>query len=158
MDDEAVEQVRRFNRTVTQRIGALNDGFMSRDRPLGESRVLWEIGEGDGRTVRSLRNRLDLDAGYLSRLLRSLEEDGLAVVEPHPDDGRVRVARLTDEGADEKALLDRLSDDLARSFLAPLDDSQQARLVEAMGVVERLLTAGLVEFEVADPTSPDARY
>lgn len=158
MNDEAVEQVRRFNRTVTQRIGALNDQFMSRDRPLGESRVLWEIGGGDGTTVRSLRERLDLDPGYMSRLLRSLEEDGLATVEPHPDDGRVRVARLTEEGREERALLDRLSDDLARSFLSPLSESQQARLVEAMGVVERLLTAGLVEFEVADPTSQDAQY
>ena len=153
-----VKQVRRFNRTVTQRIGALNDRFMSRDRPLGEARVLWEIGGGEGTTVRSLRDRLDLDAGYMSRLLRSLEDDGLATVEPHPEDGRVRVARLTDRGLEERALLDRLSDDLARSFLSPLDESQQARLVEAMGVVERLLTAGLVEFEVADPAAPDARY
>lgn len=158
MDDEAINQVRRFNRTVTQRIGALNDRFMSRDRPLGESRVLWEIGGGDGTTVRSLRDRLDLDPGYMSRLLRSLEEDGLATVEPHPEDGRVRVARLTDEGREERALLDRLSDDLARSFLSPLSESQQARLVEAMEVVESLLTAGLVEFEVADPTSQAAQY
>lgn len=158
MDREAVDQVRRFNRTVTQRIGALNDRFMSRDRPLGEARVLWEIGDRDGTTVRSLRNRLGLDAGYMSRLLRSLEDDGMAVVEPHPDDGRMRVARLTDEGLEEWALLDRLSDELAESFLSPLDESQQARLVEAMGVVERLLTAGLVEFDVADPTSPDAQY
>lgn len=158
MDREAVEQVRRFNRTVTQRIGALNDRFMSRDRPLGQARVLWEIGGGDGTSVRSLRQRLDLDAGYMSRLLRSLVEDGMATVEPHPDDGRVRVARLTDDGLEERALLDRLSDDLAESFLSPLNESQQASLVEAMGVVERLLTAGLVEFDVGDPTSPDARY
>ncbi len=158
MDRQSVEQVRRFNRTVTQRIGALNDRFMSRDRPLGEARVLWEIGGGDGTTVRSLRNRLDLDAGYMSRLLRSLQADGMATVEPHPDDRRVRVARLTDDGLEERALLDRLSDQMARSFLSPLKESQQARLVEAMGVVERLLTAGLVEFDVADPTSPDAQH
>jgi len=155
---DAVKQVRRFNRTVTQQIGVLNDHFMSRDRPVGEARVLWEIGDGDGTTIRSLRNRLGLDAGYVSRLLRSLEEDGMVVVERHPEDGRVRIAFLTDRGLEERALLDRLSDDLAESFLSPLDESQQARLVEAMGVVERLLTAGLVEFQVADPKSPDARY
>lgn len=153
-----VKQVRRFNRTVTQRIGALSDDFMSRNRPLGEARVLWEIGEGDGETVRSLRKRLELDAGYLSRLLRSLEEDGMAVVEPHPDDGRVRVARLSEAGRRERDILDRLSDELARSFLSPLSESQQNRLVEAMKVVERLLTAGLVEFDIADPTSDDAQH
>lgn len=158
VDPGDVKQVRRFNRTVTQRIGALNDDFMSRNRPLGEARVLWEIGAGDGETVRSLRKRLDLDAGYLSRLLRSLEEDGMAVVEPHPDDGRVRVARLTEAGREERRILDRLSDELARSFLSPLSDAQQERLVDAMEVVERLLTAGLVEFDIADPTSDDARH
>ena len=152
-----MEQVRRFNRTVTQRIGALNDRFMSRDRPLGEARVLWEIG-AEGSTVRSLRERLGLDSGYLSRLLRSLEEDGMAIVEPHPSDGRVRVAHLTDAGMEERAVLDRLSDDLAWSFLSPLSESQRSRLVEALVTAERLLTAGLVDFEVADPGSADARH
>lgn len=157
MDDGQVERVRRFNRTVTQRIGVLSDRFMSRDRPLGEARVLWEIGDAEGATVRSLRTRLDLDAGYMSRLLRALEEDGMVVVRPHPDDGRVRVARLTEEGIEERAVLDGLADELARSFLSPLDESQQSRLADAMRAVERLLTAGLVEFRVADPASPEAR-
>ncbi len=70
-----VDQVRRFNRTVTQRIGALSDSFLSRDRPLGQARLLWEIGP-DGSDLRLLRSRLDLDSGYLSRLLRALENDG----------------------------------------------------------------------------------
>jgi hypothetical protein len=72
MDAVATEHVRRFNRTVTQRIGALSDGYLRRGRPLGASRVLWEIGEG-GLDLKSLRARLDLDSGYLSRLLRMLE-------------------------------------------------------------------------------------
>jgi len=72
MDRAMVSQVRRFNRIVTQRVGALNDRFLARDRPLGEARVLWEIGT-EGREVRSLRAQLELDSGYLSRLLRSLE-------------------------------------------------------------------------------------
>ena len=76
MDEVQVGVVRRFNRTVTQRVGALNDSFLSRGRPLGHSRVLWEI--GDGAELRELRGRLDLDSGYLSRILRSLETDGLA--------------------------------------------------------------------------------
>ena len=75
MDTAAITQVRRFNRVVTQRVGALNDRFLARDRPLGEARLLWEIGP-DGCDVRALRARLDLDSGYLSRLLRGLEAAG----------------------------------------------------------------------------------
>src|ERR1700733_6084093 len=76
MERGMIDQVRRFNRTVTQRIGALDDAFLARDRPLGQARLLWEIGP-DGSDVRRLRARLDLDSGYLSRLLRSLEGDEL---------------------------------------------------------------------------------
>ena len=71
MPDAMIEQVRRFNRVVTQRVGAFNDRFLGRPRPLGEARLLWEIGL-DGCEVRLLRSRLGLDSGYLSRLLRSL--------------------------------------------------------------------------------------
>src|SRR6202158_1708112 len=72
MDQAMVAHVRRFNRLVTQRVGALDDRFLARDRPLGAARVLWEVGP-DGCEVRALRMRLDLDSGYLSLLLRSLE-------------------------------------------------------------------------------------
>jgi DNA-binding MarR family transcriptional regulator/ribosomal protein S18 acetylase RimI-like enzyme len=152
-----IDRVRSFNRTVTQRVGALHDRYLARDRPLGASRVLWEIGEG-ATDVRSLRARLDLDSGYLSRLLRSLEGDGLVVVGPDRSDKRVRSVRLTARGRNERALLDRRSDELARSLLEPLSSDQRARLVGAMDVVERLLTAGLVEVAIDDPRSPAARY
>ena len=108
----AIADVRRFNRTVTQRIGALSDTYMSRDRPLGQARVLWEIGT-DGCDLRTLRSRLDLDSGYLSRLLRALESDGLVEVQQNGEDGRVRTARLTTQGQAERALLDQRSDDLS---------------------------------------------
>ena len=114
-----VDQVRRFNRTVTQRVGALDDHFLARDRPLGEARVLWEIG-ADGCEVRALRGRLGLDSGHLSRLLRALEADGMVSVASGEPDRRVRVARLTPKGAGEVAELDRRSDELAQSLLAPL--------------------------------------
>ena len=113
---------------MTQRVGALQDRYLGRDRPLGEDRVLWEV--GDGADVRDLRARLDLDSGYLSRILRSLEAAGLVAVEPGAD-RRVRVARLTAKGKRERALLDRRSDGLASSLLAPLSDRQRARLVDA---------------------------
>ena len=115
--------------------------------------MLWEIGD-DGADLRVLRARLELDSGYLSRLVRSLEQDGLVGVEPGPPDKRVRTVRLTDAGRAERELLDRRSDELARRRCSsPLSDAQRERLVEAMGVVERLLTAGLVEVGVEDPAS-----
>ena len=157
MDVTATQRVRRFNRTVTQRIGALSEEYLARDRPLGASRVLWEIGEG-GLDVRLLRARLELDSGYVSRLLRRLEGEGLIVVAQSRPDRRVRIARLTDAGRAERELLDRRSDELAWSLLESLDSEQRAHLVEAMGVVDRLLTAGLVEIRVDPPTSGAARH
>ena len=133
--------MRRFNRTVTQRIGALSEEYLARSRSLGASRVLWEIGEG-GADVRAIRTRLGLDSGYLSRLLSGLRAEGLIRVQQAPDDHRVRVARLTAAGRAERAELDRRSDELARSLLAPLNDEQRARLAEAMATVGQLLTAG----------------
>ncbi|MEU9383364.1 MarR family transcriptional regulator, partial [Streptomyces sp. NPDC048279] len=76
MEREQIDAVRRFNRVVTQRVGALDDAYLSRDRSLGLSRLLWEI-ESDGSEVRVLRSRLGLDSGYLSRQLRRLESEGL---------------------------------------------------------------------------------
>jgi DNA-binding MarR family transcriptional regulator/GNAT superfamily N-acetyltransferase len=157
VDAAATRQVRAFNRSVTQRIGALDDEYLARGRPLGASRVLWEIG-ADGTDLRTLRARLDLDSGYLSRLVRSLEQDGLVAVQPGAGDKRVRTVRLTDSGRAERDLLDRRSDELASSLLVALSNAQRDRLVEAMGVVERLLTAALVSVDVEDPASTAARF
>ncbi|WP_369223469.1 GNAT family N-acetyltransferase [Streptomyces sp. R39] len=157
MDVAQIEQVRRFNRTVTERVGVLHDRYLGRDRPIGEARLLWEIGE-QGQDVRRLRERLGLDSGYVSRLLRSLEGDGLVAVEPHPKDRRVRTVRLTEQGRAERALLDDRSDDVAGSLLQPLNAAQRARLVAAMAEVELLLTAGTVTLDVVDPDHPDARH
>jgi GNAT superfamily N-acetyltransferase/DNA-binding MarR family transcriptional regulator len=156
MEEAMVGQVRRFNRTVTQRIGALNDAFLARGRPLGQARLLWEIDPG-GSDVRLLRSRLDLDSGYLSRLLRSLENDGLVVVMRSGADGRVRTVHLTGDGLAERAELDRRSDDAAISLLRPLSAQQRTRLISAMAEVERLLVASAVQVSVCDPRHPHAR-
>jgi ribosomal protein S18 acetylase RimI-like enzyme len=157
MDRAAVDVVRGFNRTVTQRVGALQRGYLGRGRSLGASRVLWEIGTA-GRQVRGVRAALDLDSGYLSRLLRGLERAGLVVTEPDDGDARVRTVRLTAEGAAERRLLDDRSDALAWSLIGPLNGGQRARLLEAMTTVQRMLTAGLVDLRIEDPESPDARW
>jgi DNA-binding MarR family transcriptional regulator/GNAT superfamily N-acetyltransferase len=157
MDATQIDQVRRFNRTVTERVGVLHDHYLGRDRPIGEARLLWEIGE-QGQDVRRLRERLGLDSGYVSRLLRSLETDGLVTVEPQPRDRRVRTVRLTDAGRAERAVLDGHSDELAGSLLEPLNAAQRARLVAAMAEVDRLLTAGTVTLDAVDPDHPDAQH
>jgi len=157
MSASPVAQVRSFNRAVTERIGALETGYLGRGRPLGEARLLWEIGRS-GADVCELRQRLGLDSGYASRLLRSLEAQGFVTVEPAPADRRVRRARLTKAGLAERRALDRLSDELAASMLEPLDEAQRSRLVAAMAEVERLLLASSVTIDVEDPGTEDARW
>jgi len=157
VESELVDRARRFNRTVTQRVGALSDRYLARDRPLGEARMLWEIGT-DGCDIRILRARLGLDSGYASRLLRSLEAAGLVTVTGSPRDARVRTARLTKKGRTERALLDRRSDALAESMLEPLSDDERRRLVAAMAEVERLLITPVIRIEEIDPDDARARY
>jgi DNA-binding MarR family transcriptional regulator/GNAT superfamily N-acetyltransferase len=157
MSQAMVDQVRRFNRTVTERVGALSDEFLGLERPLGEARLLWEIGS-DGCEVRLLRSRLGLDSGYVSRLLRSLEAAALVELVTSGSDRRVRVARLTAAGRVERAALDARADAHARSLLVPLSARQRERLLAAMGEVERLLTAAGVSITAVDPEHPDARY
>ncbi len=157
MDMPLVEQVRSFNRTMTERIGVLNDHYLGRNHPLGEARLLWEI-EEQGAEVRELRQRLSLDSAYVSRLLRSLEKQGLVVVKASEEDGRVRLVQLTGAGLRERAELDLRADAFARSLLEPLSESQRARLVAAMAQVERLLIASMVQISVTDPASQEARW
>jgi DNA-binding MarR family transcriptional regulator len=131
MPDEAIQQVRRFNRLVTRRVGALDDSYLSRGRPLGEARLIFEIGLA-GADARALRAALGLDSGYLSRLLRALTAEGLVEVARGPGDARVRRVTLTAKGRAELAAYERLSDELARSILAPLAHPERERLLAAM--------------------------
>jgi len=157
MDQAAIRQARSFNRTVAERIGALTDRFLGRGRPMGESRVLWEIGP-EGAELRALRARLGLDSGYASRVLRSLEREGLISVHPSADDARVRHVRLTSAGLDEYAAIDRCSDAVAWGYLEPLASGQRTRLLRAMTEVELLLRASMVRVAVEDPNTPDAQW
>ncbi|RLP93573.1 MarR family transcriptional regulator [Micromonospora sp. BL4] len=159
MRSDLVAAVRRFNRTVTQRVGALDDEYMASGRPLAQARLLWEIGP-DGAEVAALRARLGLDSGYLSRLLRTLEGDGLVTVGPAErtgGDARVRVAALTAAGRAEWAELDGRSDEFAWSILAPLTGQRREQLVTAMAEVERLLVASMVVVRPCPPSDPRAR-
>jgi GNAT superfamily N-acetyltransferase/DNA-binding MarR family transcriptional regulator len=150
MEAEAVPQVRNFNRTVTEAIGALDDRFLGRPRPLGEARLLWEIG-AVGADVRSLANRLSLDFDYVSRVVHSLDQQGLVRIE-------MKAVYLTDAGLAERAELDRRSDALAERILEPLSERQRAALVAAMTEVGRLVKASMAHILIEDPATPDAKW
>lgn len=151
-----VEVLRRFNRSFTQRIGVLDDSYLDTGRPLGPSRLLFEI-DVDGTPVLELRRRLGLDSGYVSRMLRQLQDEHLVTVVAEPADRRQRIVRLTVGGVSERATLDARSDERARQLVAPLSDRQRVELGAALETVDRLLRAATVQFEVVDPRSPEAR-
>ena len=156
MSRSQVEQDRRFHRAVTQPVGALEDRYLQRGRPLGQARLLHEV-DPEGVDIRALRERLKLDSGYVSRLLRSLEAQGLVRTDMQASDGRVRRVALTPEGRAERAIYDTLSNDLALSILQSLPPAQRDRLVSALAEVERLLRAGRVEVRLEAPDSDAAQ-
>ncbi len=157
MDAVQIQQVRRFNRLVTRRVGALDQSYLSRGRPLGEARLIFEIGLA-GADARSLRAALGLDSGYLSRLLRALSAEELVEVVRGRGDARVRRVALTAKGRAELAAYDRLSDKLAQSILAPLSPPERERLLAAMAEVERLLSAGALVVALEPADSADALW
>src|SRR5256885_3632704 len=153
----AIGQIRRFNRTVTQQIGALEEHFLGRDRSLGASRLLFEIG-ASGTEVRHLRARLNLDSGYPSRLLRGLEPEGLIRTARSWGEARGRGVKLPPAGRKERALLNRRSDQAAASLLSRLPEAQRPAFVAAMGAVERLLLASAVRLRVENPRGRRVQY
>lgn len=157
MSIDPVPIVRSFYRALTLRVGVFTDRFLGRDRPIALSRLLFEIGK-DGADIRELRSRLDLDSGYLSRMLRSLEADGLVKVVALESDLRSRRARLTAAGRKEVQELDRLGDEFAEGTLEPLSEAERARLVQAMSDVEKLLNLSFTKIAVEDPESADAKW
>jgi DNA-binding MarR family transcriptional regulator len=149
------EAVRDFNRYYTARIGVLDDHYLGQRRPLGEARLLFEI--GDRADLRDLRSRLGLDSGYLSRLLSSLQKQGLVTVRAHPRDGRVRVATLTDYGVRERADLDARSRAGVGVLLEGLTPAERDELVAAQAQVRRLVRRAGVTIAAVPDSSPEAQ-
>jgi DNA-binding MarR family transcriptional regulator/GNAT superfamily N-acetyltransferase len=154
MDDVAV--LRRFNRAYTKRIGVLDESYLGTGRALGPSRLLFEVAE-DGARVSTLRTTLELDSGYVSRLLRQLEDDGLVTVTRDPHDGRQRVVRLTASGRRARARLDERAEQLAGKLVEPLAPRLRADLSAALTTAERILRSATVVFSIVDPRSPPAQ-
>ena len=141
MSESPVAAVRRFNRFYTRRIGVLDEGHLHSPFSLAEVRVLYELAHRDDPTAAELAQELGLDAGYLSRILRRLEERGLIGRTPSVADARQSHLRLTDAGRETFAALNARSSDEIAAMLAALSPAEQRRLVEAMHTIERLLRA-----------------
>lgn len=148
--------MRRFNRSYTQRVGALEDSFLGMGLPLGAARLMYEIGTR-ATTVADLRTRLGLDSGYLSRMLRGLERKGYVAVRPDPADRRRRTVELTAAGRERWDDLDRRSEERAHQLLDPLTPRQRERLNEALATADLLVRAATVVIEPVDPAHPAAR-
>lgn len=153
---DQIELVRDFNRYYTRRLGVLDDHYLGLDRPWSESRLLFEI--GSGADLRALRGRLGLDSGFLSRLLRSLEGQGLVSVQPSPSDGRVRVASLTPSGVAARAELDSRARESVGSLLGQLTPGQRDRLIAAQEQVRRLLRMASIYISDISDSSDVARW
>lgn len=148
--------LRAFNRTWTQRVGVLEESFLGTGRPLNVSRLLFEIGP-DGASVRELRDRLELDSGYLTRLLHRLAGEDLVEVRTDPADRRRRLVGLTAAGLASWRDLEERSEALAGRLLEPLGPRQRHRLAEALATADLLVRAATVQLRETGPDDPVAR-
>jgi DNA-binding MarR family transcriptional regulator/N-acetylglutamate synthase-like GNAT family acetyltransferase len=136
---DRVAAVRAFNRFYTGRLGILGEGFLRTPHSLTEARVLYELGRRDVVEVAELRRELEIDAGYLSRLLSRLEEQALVTRERSKEDGRRQRVHLTEDGATAFAELDRRSAAEIGELLDGIGEERQRRLVAAMQAIAGLL-------------------
>ncbi|MFJ4365909.1 GNAT family N-acetyltransferase [Streptomyces chartreusis] len=150
-----VTALRRFNRYFTRRIGVLDDHYLGQDRPLGEARLLFEI--GDGMSLRELRSRLGLDAGYLSRMAKALQAQGMVTLSAHPEDSRLRMIEPTAAGRVEVKEQNRRANLVAAGLLDGLSEPQRAELAGALATAQRLLRLASITIALVDGAAPDAR-
>jgi DNA-binding MarR family transcriptional regulator/GNAT superfamily N-acetyltransferase len=139
MPTDRIETVRAFNRFYTHRIGVLHEGLLDTPFSLAESRLLWEFAHLDTPTAAELARALDLDAGYLSRLLRGFKERGLIQSTRSPTDARQAHLSLTPAGREAFAPLDTRSRAQVAGLLGALPEARQQQLLQAMATIQQLL-------------------
>lgn len=154
--EHVVGPLRKFNRAWSRSVGALEESFLGSGRALGPNRVLYELDES-GVGVAELRERLDLDSGYTSRLLRQLEDEGLVRVETDPTDARRRRVRPTPAGMAARTDLERRSEHKAREVAGTLSPRLQSRLAALLAEADRVLRSPDVAVVAVPPSHPDAR-
>lgn len=139
--DQRVTAVRRFNRFYTKQIGVLNEGYLQSPFSLTEVRVLYELAYRENTTASELARELGLDAGYLSRILRSFKKRGLIDKKTSEDDGRQSLLWLTAQGQEVFAPLDARARKQIGAMLSGMCDEEQERLVGAIRTIEGRLGA-----------------
>jgi DNA-binding MarR family transcriptional regulator/GNAT superfamily N-acetyltransferase len=143
-------RVRKFNRFYTRRFGLLNPGLLQSSFSLAEVRVLYELAHLSRPTAKTLSQILDLDPGYLSRLLRGLQQRGLVSARTVPDDRRHRWLTLTTRGRKTFESLNARATAEVAGMLEGLSPKQRDRLLASLGTVESLLG----ESQAARPHTP----
>jgi DNA-binding MarR family transcriptional regulator/GNAT superfamily N-acetyltransferase len=141
--EDRIAIVRRFNRFFTRQLGVLREGLLHTPYSLTESRIIYEIANRDNAIAADLSKELGLDAGYLSRILDRLEQQGLIQKILSESDGRQRLLRLTPEGQKVFSLLDNRSREEISEMLNNLSEQDQNRLIQSMNTIEHLLGGGL---------------
>jgi DNA-binding MarR family transcriptional regulator/GNAT superfamily N-acetyltransferase len=134
-----VQAIRSFSRFYTKQIGVLREGLLKSSFALTEVRVLYEIAHREKATASELCKELDLDPGYLSRILSNFEKRGLIDKSPSEADGRQSLLSLTQQGQKTLAPLEARSNEEVAAMLGRLSEGEQTRLVEAMHCINRLL-------------------
>jgi DNA-binding MarR family transcriptional regulator/GNAT superfamily N-acetyltransferase len=145
--DQRIAAARRFNRFYTRQIGVLRKNFLDSPYSLGEARVIYEIANDASPTASDIGRALDLDAGYLSRVLRNFEKRGLVERKVSAKDARQSHLALSPRGRKAFTLLDDLSQSDIGTMLDKLSPADQSRLIAAMGTIETLLEGAAGEPE-----------
>jgi DNA-binding MarR family transcriptional regulator/GNAT superfamily N-acetyltransferase len=136
---ERVARLRAFNRFYTRFLGLLRDGLLDSPYSLAEGRVLFELGTSEAASPSHLAERLQVNLGYMSRVLSGLKKRGLVRAETSPDDGRRQLVSLTSRGRAVFKSLDEASSEQIRRLLSVLSDDAQDRLMSSVSVIESLL-------------------
>lgn len=158
-DQEIIADIRQFNRFYTAQLGLLQQHIFDSEYSLTEVRVLYEIHFNKQTTATGIREALQIDAGYLSRILRKLEKTGLVLKHPLPEDGRSSFLTLSDRGRRLMARMGALSDDQIRQMMAHLSADDQQTVAASMRSLRRLLgapggEAGLDQVEIRTDLCP----
>ena len=136
-----IDNVRTFNRFYTQKIGVLREGLVDSPFSLAEARVLYELSRGERPTQGALCRELDLDPGYLSRIVQRFEKGRLVARRRSAEDGRQHLLALTKRGRAAFAALDKGSRRQMGRLLKPIGAADQTRLVTAMATIEQVFGA-----------------
>jgi DNA-binding MarR family transcriptional regulator/N-acetylglutamate synthase-like GNAT family acetyltransferase len=140
METEMVDNVRSFNRFYTRRLGLLGPGYLKTEFPLTHARILFEIAHRENPTARDLIAELEMDPGYMSRILSSFEKDGLLKKFTSKSDSRLQHLTLTAKGKKTFAFLNKRSNEEVSNLLKNIGEDQQQQLQHSMRIIENILS------------------